>query len=1663
MVLYYLAVKTAHRLRRRAYAGRVVHALFRDEELRYFMAQKALSVPTCAERIIYEMALEIVEEKLDGFPYGVNTVGVRVGAFPIWPGSPSPSSPGSEEGEAAPCPGPDPRPVRGGGGGARLHSGLAASCRSHRRHRPPKGTCFRTPQPKQGPLLTYVRHKNLTMEQKTIIIKLWLNQGGEMAPGRKNKVAGGKVSTLKNFSVCYALVSLLALTTLNTFWVDAHSSEPLDRLSTPRVARPMVAAGVFHTVGLRSDGTVVAVGANLAGQCNVSNWQDIVQVAAGGAHTVGLRSDGTVVAVGPNGYGECNVSEWRDIVQVAAGMAHTVGLRSDGTVVAVGWNEYGQCNVSGWRNVVQVAAGWRHTVGLRSDGTVVAMGDDAVRQCNVFGWRDIVQVAAGALHTVGLRSNGTVVAVGDNSDGQCNVSHWQDIIQVAAGMAYTVGLRSDGTVVAVGWNEYGQCNVSGWRNVVQVAAGWRHTVGLRSDGTVVAVGDNLAGQCNVSNWQDIVQVAAGAFHTVGLRSNGTVVAVGANSAGQCNVSNWQDIIQVAAGGAYTVGLRSDGTVVAVGNNDYGQCGVSEWRDIVQVAAGWYHTVGLRSDGTVVAVGDNTFGQCNVYDWNLGQAAPPSIGTLTGKVTDAITGKGIAGATVAVQEGGLYSTSTNIEGNYTLRLPQGSYVVRASVAGYQPQEKAVTVIAGQTVVVNFSLIPRAPENRPPVARASDISGQPKVMYPNTEYTVTAKYFDPDGRADLKHCYLRLNHPTKPLTMMWYEGTKTFAPWAGEEGENYLTIVNVSYAPITEGNLEGYQLTWRFKINDKWPEVESAIDFGVYAWDDTDKTSGWSYDHTKSSFVLRRTLSPAQEELKRKVASLIDDYEKALKKLKENILTVYKLYYSFYKDTKGERWRMLFEYVAEVFSLISLNIRLTAKGPPDIADAMNWKFFALVKIVPQDVLMKILQIWPRGSDKIQIIVKLGFAAFKELVEEIGKQSLEEIGRLVGEALAEKDRSGELKQLLDEKIETDLQQLREQVDSLYAGLYDLSDEQAQAYSLEIDKIKQGFKGLHQLYSFRIGLVETLWDVHRNQGLKDWLSRVFWGSSTNLLIVVLSSWNPLVATGIFAFEQVRKTFYENQYKLTVGAQLMGLCWDLMNEGFTVGYAMSTSVRATLAKIVSLEQSCIPRGQIDVNKVSIRLETLVTNSGSTTPVLLQKVIDDRYLVRVPIEWQQLCLNQKAFLFTDYKLPYRLYGILPKIEVTENLIPTAKMTIVSGSYAELKLSEKLRKGDSVTFSLFVQTENGQLFFCDYRTFMWPDVTKLAPAPVLMPFSACTDSIFCMFENEDLTKLNVYYDSESGQMRLAPTLGAYLRSSANLVLVDASGRKTGRVGGATVEEIPGSAFIADWDFVVIFNATDIYKIEIVGTGEGKYDLTVRRAHSEGLQSINSRNMPTASGSRHVYSVDWEAVARGERGVTIQIDQDGDGIFEHTIQVGNDFTTERLEYTITATAGRGGGISPSGTVKVFYGGDQTFTITPDEGYVIHDVLVDGRSVLDQVVIKGRMGTYKFVNVTSDHTIHAIFAALRTGAAVNHGPNPVPEDGCVFWFQLPEGTRSAKLLIYNVAGRLVAEISLDPKATRYPPVGRWRPVDQTGTPLANGPYIYVLVADGKVIGQGKMVIQR
>ena len=84
-----------------------------------------------------------------------------------------------------------------------------------------------------------------------------------------------------------------------------------------------------------------------------------------------------------------------------------------------------------------------------------------------------------------------------------------------------------------------------------------------------------------------------------------------------------------------------------------------------------------------------------------------------------------------------------------------------------------------------------------------------------------------------------------------------------------------------------------------------------------------------------------------------------------------------------------------------------------------------------------------------------------------------------------------------------------------------------------------------------------------------------------------------------------------------------------------------------------------------------------------------------------------------------------------------------------------------------------------------------------------------------------------------------------------------------------------------------------------------------------------------------------------------------------------YTIKATAGSGGSISPSGSISVREGRDQTFTITPDKGYAVANVKIDGKRI-------GAVKSYTFENVKKSHTIEVIFVKGTAGASTGDSSN-------------------------------------------------------------------------------------
>jgi alpha-tubulin suppressor-like RCC1 family protein len=183
-----------------------------------------------------------------------------------------------------------------------------------------------------------------------------------------------------------------------------------------------IAAGVAHSLALKSDGTVLAWGDDEFGQLGndaaslasfspvvVSGATNIVAIAAGGNHSLALKSDGTLLAWGANFSGQLgnddpNFSDKFTPVAVAA---------------------------SNSNNIVAIAGGLNHSLALKKDGTVLAWGSDEKGQLGngtpltdkttptpVVGASDIVAIAAGGLHSLALKQNGTMQSWGEDEKEQ---------------------------------------------------------------------------------------------------------------------------------------------------------------------------------------------------------------------------------------------------------------------------------------------------------------------------------------------------------------------------------------------------------------------------------------------------------------------------------------------------------------------------------------------------------------------------------------------------------------------------------------------------------------------------------------------------------------------------------------------------------------------------------------------------------------------------------------------------------------------------------------------------------------------------------------------------------------------------------------------------------------------------------------------------------------------------------------------------------------------------------------------------------------------------------------------------------------------------------------------------------------------------------------------
>lgn len=330
-----------------------------------------------------------------------------------------------------------------------------------------------------------------------------------------------------------------------------------------------VAAGYNHTLFLKGDGSLWAMGYNASGQLgdgtnsNTNRAEQIVSsgvtaIAAGGYHSLFLKSDGSLWGMGANDVGQLGDGTYNNtnrpeqivpggVVAIAGGESHTLFLKSDGSLWAMGANEYGQ-------------------LGDGTQGNNPYYGTNVPEQI-VAG--NVTAIAGGYWHSLFLKSDGSLWGMGYNGDGELGDGTYNNVVSpellvasnviaIAAGAAHSLFVRGDGSLWATGWNQYGQLGDGTYggaypfttnipqqvvpNGVTAIVAGDWHSLFLKSDGSLWAMGYNGYGELgdgtyNTTNQPEKIVAGgvlalAGFDHSMFVKNDGSLWGMGFNYDGE---------------------------------------------------------------------------------------------------------------------------------------------------------------------------------------------------------------------------------------------------------------------------------------------------------------------------------------------------------------------------------------------------------------------------------------------------------------------------------------------------------------------------------------------------------------------------------------------------------------------------------------------------------------------------------------------------------------------------------------------------------------------------------------------------------------------------------------------------------------------------------------------------------------------------------------------------------------------------------------------------------------------------------------------------------------------------------------------------------------------------------------------------------------------------
>jgi len=451
------------------------------------------------------------------------------------------------------------------------------------------------------------------------------------------------------------------------------------------------------TVRVDAAGLDALLGSPWAASVATADNSEMQRLAAGWYHSLAIKTDGSLWAWGYNGAGQLGdgtttqrltpVQVLTEVAAVVAGFEHSLAIKTDGSLWAWGVNYYGGLGDGTTTNrstpvqvltgVAAVSGGGYHSLAIKTDGSLWAWG------ANVYG-----QLGDG---TRTNRSTPVQVLTG--------------VAAVEAGYEHTLALKTDGSLWAWGDNGYGQLGdgttTDRWTpvhiltGVTAVSVGWYHSLAIKTDGSLWAWGYNGGGQLGdgtttkrltpVQVLTGVAAVSAGAVHTLAIKIDGSLWAWGENNDGLLFDGTYTNglrpfqilngVAAVSASELHTLAIKIDGSLWAWGGNQAGELGDGT-------------TTQRRSPVPVVGFGGSSVSNADftVTNVNLNPSAPFTGGTFNATIT--VKNRGTQAG-----DPGLLRVWANQRAAQGCGAPGGADIRLATLAAGATQTVRITLPAG----------------------------------------------------------------------------------------------------------------------------------------------------------------------------------------------------------------------------------------------------------------------------------------------------------------------------------------------------------------------------------------------------------------------------------------------------------------------------------------------------------------------------------------------------------------------------------------------------------------------------------------------------------------------------------------------------------------------------------------------------------------------------------------------------------------------------------------------------------------------------------------------------------------------------------------------------------------------------------------------------------